>query len=226
MVTQIFTWVSSEGRSLHWAANKLNDIGIKTAEGGKWSPSRVAKVVHRHCYTGNHAYNVNARVHNPARPLGDITDEVKRTLLTPKPTEESVAFKVPVLVSEDLWQRANSNITERGRGRGKQGKTLRALLRNRIFCPRCRKPMVVRRGGRDKLVYYHCSRYYQPWAKEPCNYKRFIPGTWEDLIWEDTCACLRNDAWVKEQLVSEQSQDENVKRLIRARAIQNLSGKG
>jgi DNA invertase Pin-like site-specific DNA recombinase len=215
VVVQMFGWVGAEGRSLHWTANKLNEMGIRTAEGGKWSPSRVAKVVHRPCYTGSHAYNVNARVPNPDRPLGDITAEIKRTLLRPKPREEWVMFTVPELVSEELWQKADASITERGRGRGKQGKSLQALLRNRIFCPRCGKPMVVRQGGHQKLVYYHCSRYYQPWAKEPCNYKRFIPGMWEDIIWQDICSWLRDDAWVEQQLASERSQDENVAKLIR-----------
>jgi len=215
VVVQVFTWVGAEERSLHWVANKLNEMDIKTAEGNKWSPSRVSKVVHRRCYTGNHAYNVNARVPNPARPLGDITAEVKRTLLRPKPVEEWVTYRTPALVSEELWQKANDTIAARGRGRGKYGKTIYAILRNRIFCPRCGKPMVVRRGGHQKAVYYHCSRYYQPWAKEPCTYKRFIAGTWEDLIWQDICAWLRDDAWVEQQLISEQSRDENIGKLIR-----------
>lgn len=38
VVIQIFTWVGSEGRSLFWVANKLNETGIKAPDGGKWSP--------------------------------------------------------------------------------------------------------------------------------------------------------------------------------------------
>lgn len=196
-------------------ANKLNEMGIKAPEGGKWSPARVANIVHHHCYTGNHAYNANSRVPNPDRPLGDITAEVKRTLLRPKTEEEWVKFKVPALIIEELWQKANDNITERGRGRGKQGKTIQALLRNRIFCPKCGKSMVVRRDGRQNRIYYHCSKYFRPWADNPCNYRKFVPGTWDDLVWGDICTWLRDDAWVEQQLMSEQSQDENVAKLIR-----------
>ena len=54
---------------LHWTTNKLNNMGMKAAEGGKWAPSRIAKVVHRLCYTGGHAHNVNARVQFPAFSL-------------------------------------------------------------------------------------------------------------------------------------------------------------
>ena len=214
-VVQIFTWVGDEGRTFHWVAKQLNEKGIKTAEGRKWSPNTVAKIVHRECYSGNHAYNVNSRVPNPNKPLGDITAEVKRTLLRPKPQQEWVSFQIPALISEDLSQKARSSAIERGRGRGKQGKSIQSLLRNRLFCPRCGKPMVVRRDGRQNRVYYHCSKYFRTWAEEPCHYRRFIPGTWDDLVWGDICTWLRDDAWVEQQLESEQSQDENVDKLIR-----------
>ena len=219
VVVQIFTWVGDEGRTFHWVAKQLNEKGIKTAEGRKWSPNTVAKIVHRECYSGNHAYNVNSRVPNPNRPLGDITAEVRRTLLRPKPQQEWVSFQIPPLVSEDLCQKARKNAIERGRGRGKQGKSIQSLLRNRLFCPRCGKPMVVRRNGHLNRVYYHCSKYFQTWAEEPCNYRRFIPGTWDELVWGDICTWLTDDAWVEQQLMSEQSQDENVGKLIRLQQL-------
>jgi site-specific DNA recombinase len=214
-VAQIFSWVGTEGRTLYWVVNKLNEIAVPAPEGGKWSPARLANVVHRHCYTGNHAYNANARVPNPDRPLGDITAEVKRTLLRLKPRDEWVTFKVPALISEQLWQKANAGITERGRGKGKAGKSIKALLRNRIFCPRCGKPMVVRRDGRQQRVYYHCSKYFRPWADNPCSYNKFVPGTWDDLVWDCVYALLKNDVWLEQQLASEQSQDENMAKLLK-----------
>jgi DNA invertase Pin-like site-specific DNA recombinase len=215
VVVQIFTWIGAEGRSLYWVANKLNEMDIKAPEGGNWSPARVGNIVHHHCYTGNHFYNASARVPNPDRPLGDITAEVKRTLKRPKSEDEWVRFKVPALVSEELWHKANAIIAERGRGRGKQGKSIQALLRNRIFCPRCEKPMVVRRDGYQNRVYYHCSKYFRPWAENPCNYRKFVPGTWDDIVWGDVGTWLRDDDWVEQQLASEQSLDENTAKLIR-----------
>ncbi|MFH1483970.1 MAG: recombinase family protein [Chloroflexota bacterium] len=215
VVAQVYAWIGDEAKSLYWVANKLNQMGIKASEADKWSPAKVANLVQHRCYTGNHAYNVNARVKNPDRPLGDITAEVKRTLVRAKPKEEWVSFTVPALVSEELWQKANSSIAERGRGRGKQGRTIQALLRNRIFCPRCGKPMVVRRDSRQERIYYHCSKYFRPWTENPCNYTRFVPGNWDDLIWDLTCALLEDDAWLEVQLGSRQSQDESVAKLVR-----------
>ena len=215
VVVRIFNWLSEEGRSFYWIANKLNQMGIKAPAGGKWSPARVSHVVHNRCYTGHHAYNVHARVPNPDRPLGDITAEVRRTLLQEKPEAEWVGYEVPALVTADVWQKAVDAVTSRGRGRGKQGKSIQALLRNRIMCPRCGNPMTVRRNGQQHRVYYHWSKYFRPWADSTCNYRRFLPGTLDDLIWDDLSVLLTDDAWVEQQVISQQTQDKNSRKLIR-----------
>ena len=215
VVGRMFNWLSEEGRSFYWIANKLNQMGIKAPLGGKWAPARVSHVVHNRCYTGNHAYNVHARVSNPDRPLGDITAQVKRTLLQVKPETEWVRFEVPALVSPQVWQRALDAVAKRGRGRGNQGKSIQALLRNRIFCPRCGGPMVVRHNGRQGRVYYHCSKYFRPWVDIPCTYKRFLPGTLDDVIWQDLSVLLRDDTWVEQQVASRLTRGRNSAKVIR-----------
>ena len=161
-VINIFVWIGNEGRTPYWVADKLNQLGIKSPGGGIWSPSKVYRIVYNRCYTGKHTYNSNMRVHNPKRPLGDVTGAVKRTLLRAKPDGEAVEFNVPALISDDLWEMANENLQSRGRGRGKQGKVILALLRGRIFCPRGSKPMVIRRKSGKQVIYYHCSRIIDP----------------------------------------------------------------
>ncbi len=212
---QIFRWVGDEGRTLYWVVKKLNGMRIPAPSGGKWYPGAVSRIVRRPCYSGEHLYNANARVGNPERPLGDITAEVKRTVLRPKPEGEWVRYPVPELVSNDLAQRAVEAVTKRGRGRGKEGKSIEALLRGRIYCPQCGRPMLVKRAGKERRVYYHCSRYFRPWAPDPCSFTRFVPGTLDEVIWGDMCILLKDDSWVEKQVVSELSRDENVGKLIR-----------
>ncbi len=215
VVQQLFQWVGEEQRTLYWVARRLNELDIPTASANEWMPSKLQKLVRQPCYKGQHVYNAHLRVPDPGRPLGDITAEIKRTRLQKKPESEWVYFKVPPLVPEELWKKANDALTVRGRGRGKEGKRIQALLRGRIFCPRCGRPMVVRRNGREKRVYYHCSAYFRPWVRDGCSFRKFIPGTWDDMVWGDLSSWLRDDAWVQQQLASEQSQDENATKLIR-----------
>ena len=118
-------------------------------------------------------------------------------------------------MDETLWEKANAILAERGRGRGKQGKKIDALLRNRIFCPGCNRPMIVRRDGRQNRVYYHCSKYFRPWADNPCTYRKFIPATWDEIIWSDICALLRDDAWIRKELSSQRSQARSIDKVVR-----------
>lgn len=200
VVKKVFTWIGLESSTCHWVAKRLNEIGARAPGGGTWSPGKVQRLVYNHCYTGKHTYNANVRVLNPKRPLGDITGAIKRTLLRPKPQGEAVEFNVPVLVTEELWLKATQLLKKRGRGRGKQGQTILALLRNRIFCPRCGKPMVVRRKSGRQVQYYHCSRHYRIWSPDYCTYRGFVPGNWDDIVWDVVYCLLKQDAWVEERL--------------------------
>jgi len=79
--------------------------------------------------------------------------------------------------------------------------------------------MVVRHDGRRRRVYYQCSKYAQPWAPSPCDYRKLVPGTWDDQIWDDICSWLRNETWIEQQLTSEEAQSNNSSKLIRIQKI-------
>ena len=226
VVRQIFTWVGEESRTLYWATQQLNGMGIKTADGVDWNPAKLQRLVRRQCYTGRHAYNVHSRVPDPDRPITDITAEIRRTRLQKKPEHEWVRYEVPALVSEEVWNSANDALTRRGRGKGKEAKSIQALLRGRLHCPRCGNAMLVRRAGRHSRVYYHCRSYFKPWAKERCSYRRFIPGAWDQFVWNDVCALLRDDSWIDSQLASQPAQDENVEKLLRLERFKLAQAKG
>ena len=212
---QIFIWVGEQSRTCYWVASELNKMKIPPPQRDIWMPRTVIKIVNRQSYTGKAEYNVNGRFPNPERPFGDPTMGVKRTLTRPKPENDRVGYTVPALTSEELWSLANMNIKERGRGRGKQGKSIPALLRARILCPKCNKPMSVMRkeAGSDE-VFYFCRAHYCPWIENPCNYRKFIPASWDDSIWDDLCHLLRNDEWLEAQLGEEQNRLQDKDKLI------------
>ena len=166
-------------------------------------------------------------VPNPARPLGDVTGQVKRTILRDKPKEEWVFFNVPQIVSGELWQKANTALTLRGRGRGKEGKAIQALLRSRIFCPRCGLPLVVRREGDSKKVFYYCARHYRVWDGKACGFRKFISATWDDVVWDCVYALLNDASWLEGQLMLEKDHRNAASKLVGAeqRKIAQLQAK-
>jgi hypothetical protein len=209
VVTEIFHWIGHEGRSTYWVANELNKLGIKPRYAEVWSPALVGFIVKNHAYTGKHAYNKACYVPNPKHPLGDITAAIKRTLRRGKPEDEWVHFEVPELVSEELWQRANQNIQKRGKGRGKAGKTIEALFRGRVFCPRCDNIMRLHRDSRCSwLTYYVCKT-------KGCRMK-FIRVAWLDqLCWEEVVHLLQSPALVAAQLQRMENNDDGIRKRIR-----------
>ncbi len=212
---QIFIWLADEDRTAYWVANRLNELGIRPPCRTTWSPKTVIKIASHRCYTGKAAYNANGRVPNPERPLGDLTLGIKRTLIRPKPENEKVPFEVPPLITEEMWAKADRNLRERGRGRGKQGKRIQALFRNRMLCPKCGKPMsVLLKDGGDE-VYYYCRAHYCPWITNPCNYNRFVSGTWDEEIWEEISVMLRNETWLDQQLAAISSESTDLEKLVR-----------
>ncbi len=213
-VNQIFYWLGVEGRTQYWATAKLNELNVPSTYGNRWVPKMVNEIVKRHCYTGKAEYNVNKRVPNPERPLGDLTLGVKRTILRPKAESEKMIFNVPSLTTEELWHRANDNLKERGRGRGKQGKKIQALFRARMICPICGKPMAIMRR-RNGHIYYYCRSRYSKWLKDPCPYSSFVPGAWDEEIWREICELLKNDLWIEQQLTVELDSSRDIEKLIR-----------
>ncbi len=213
-VNQMFHWIGTEGRTQYWTTDKLNELGVPPVYGNRWLPKMVNEIVKRHSYTGKGEYNVNERVPNPDKPLGDLTLGVKRTLLRPKPEGEKVYFDTPPLTSEELWKRANENLKERGRGRGKQGKKIQALFRARMMCPVCGKPMAImlRKG---KRVYYYCRDRYNKWQKQPCQYRSFVSGTWDNEIWLEIREMLSSDIWIEQRLTEELNSSKELDKLIR-----------
>ena len=215
VVTQIFIWIGDEDRTAYWVASKLNELGIRPHCRTSWAPKTVIKIAGRRCYTGKAEYNANGRVPNPEKPLGDLTLGIKRTLVRPKPDSEKVTFDVPALITEEQWVRANKKLRERGRGRGKQGRRIQALFRTRMLCPKCEKPMSVMQKNGSNQVYYYCRAHYCPWLRDPCTYNRFVPGAWDEEVWEEICAMLSDSAWVEQQLDAELSQSADLEKLIR-----------
>jgi hypothetical protein len=221
VVHQIFIWIGSQERTQYWVTEELNKLHkdylhlFRPLYGERWFPKMVGEIVAKESYTGKAYYNKTHRVPDPNKPLGDLTMEIKKTLTRLKPESERVAFEVPAITTIDLWERANTALRERGRGRGKQGKKIQALFRGRMMCPLCGKPMTVMRKKKTRRIYYYCRARYSKWLEDPCPYSRSVPGTWDNGIWQEICELLKNDVWIEQQLVTELDNSQEINILIR-----------
>ena len=217
VVTQSFHWMGMESASPYWVAKKLNELGVRPRYTTAWSPSIIVNIIRRRCYTGNHSFNTGHYVVNPKRPMKDIAGEIRRTIRKPKPEEEHVRFTVPAFVSEDLWQRANSNLDERA-GRRPKRQSVQVLCRHRVCCPKCGRTMSVRQDGRCPwLRYYICPGYYQGWKANRCD-MRWVRADWVDgSVWRRVKRAMAQPELVLKQMERRQraSQECELSRNIR-----------
>ena len=201
IVNQVFQWVGSENRTLYWVSKKLNGIGIKPRYTKEWSPSLISFMVKNHCYTGHHVYNKATYVPNPQKPINNLTYAIRRTVRHLKPESEWVKFEVPPLVSEALWNLANSNLGERGRGKGKEGKQIDALVRGRIYCPSCNRLMSISRDSNYRnLIYYVCASRSQGWKHKRCQIHSLRVDRIDNIVWDCVYALLKQPEWVHQRL--------------------------
>jgi site-specific DNA recombinase len=209
VVVQSFQWIGHEGRSTFWVAEELNRLGIKPRYAEKWVPALIGFILKNRAYTGKHAYNKASYVTNPDRPLIDITAEIKRTLRKAKPEDDWAHFDVPALVSEEIWRQANENVRERGKGRGKAGKTIPALFRARVFCPKCGHVMCLHRDSRySSLTYYVCHT-------RGCGMK-FIRVSWLDQLgWDEITHLLQNPTIIEARLQKVEKDDGGIQKRLR-----------
>ncbi|MFC1908528.1 zinc ribbon domain-containing protein, partial [Chloroflexota bacterium] len=155
------------------------------------------------------AYNKAWYITNPERPLKDITAEVRRTIRRPKPEDDWAHFEVPALVSEELWHRANQNIRERGKGRGKAGKSIQALFRARVFCPKCGNIMRLHRDSKCSwLTYYVC-------RTKGCGMSFTRVSRLDQLGWGEVVHILESPALVETQLKGMEKNDGGIQKRIR-----------
>ena len=225
VVAQIFYWIGIENRSPYWVAKELNKLGIKPRQTKFWSPQLSEFIIEKRCYKGRHAYNTAHYVPNPNRPLGDITAEVKRTIRRAKPEEEHVSFTVPRLISDELWERANQNLDAR-RGTREQKFNIEALLRHRVYCPKCSKVMTVRRYSDatkyPHFVYYACPGNCQTWKPDRCDMKAGRIDRIDNAVKGKLEMALKNPDWAIMQSIrhTEKKEEEGISSQLRLQDFQ------
>ena len=50
---------------------------------------------------------------------------------------------------------------------------------------------------------------------EHCTYRRFVPGIWDDVVWNCVYALLKDDGWIENQLSAMGKLDNDVDRLVK-----------
>ena len=144
------SWVDtvSAGGSANGISRDLNDQGIRTKRGCRWSNVQVTNVLRDRTYfTGKLVANRVKEVRDP------VTGKSRKTQ---RPKGDWVTVSVPQLISREKWTLLQRRL-DQNRTAGRRSKKPRNLLKGILKCGHCGSKLIGRRGTDDRYWYYVCN---------------------------------------------------------------------
>ena len=137
VVEQIFRWYTEDGLTAWQIAKRLNDAGIPSPRGGIWGQSVIERILRNRSYTGEGYYNRFYKDHSTDGALKlSGRGRISHPRLRPRSREEWIPFSVPVIISPEVWQRAQE-IMEQNVRFAKRNSKRRYLLSGLMVCGVC-----------------------------------------------------------------------------------------
>src|SRR5690554_767569 len=209
VVRLVYKMVAEEGCSTIKVADYLNALGVPPAyvkdgrkvkkgkrkenTAGIWRPGRIRNIIVNSTYKGIHLY-------------GKRTDKQR----------ELIPRKVPAIVSEEIWEKAQETL-KHNQIHSKKNSKRNYLLTGLIKCNVCGQNYhgisYAPRAGRNRneLSYYQCNGKitYRGPLKGKCKSKN-VPRKWlEDLVWKDCVNFIRNPGEALKELAASMEQKKS-----------------
>jgi site-specific DNA recombinase len=229
VVQQIYEWYTQDqGCTLWQIVERLEALGDQAPPRGEhWRYSTVERILQQQDYTGESYYNqtqVSYEGVGQPRRIGRGLRRTPRHL--PRPKEEWILIRVPALITQDQYERAQEQLANKQRFSSRNNKKHFYLLRSLLVCGVCGHTLVGRTAG--KYVAYYCSQQKEHNHPDPAIPKHSCSiraREIEPIVWQSVCTLLRNprlieDAWAS-QSPSKDSQPGEADRLqTRLKALQ------
>ena len=124
-------------------ANSLNKLNVKTKLGGKWSATSVSRIIRNPKYKGYYCGNKSEVVDYMSKKI--FYHDYKDWIIYKD-------FKIPVIISEELWDKANNKINRRNKCQKNK-----FLFNKKIYCKNC--GFIYYGRMQKKRVTYMCNNY-------------------------------------------------------------------
>lgn len=193
VVRYAFDLVAWSGEGPAQVASRLNSLGIPSPRGRLWSRTTVGRMLRNSTYTGTmylRRFDTEGKGQNKYRQSKD------RVRVRQRPPDQWIPVKVPALVDEATWSKAQASL-EAARRRRPNLARRQYLLRGLVRCGRCGQTMhgstVTTRGV--KRPYYVCTAKSPGLqGRAPCPQPYFPAVLLEDAVWEAVASLLARTA--------------------------------
>ncbi len=132
VVRKLYNMYAIENKSLNNIAKTFNEEGIKTSLNKKWSTTTLSRMIKNPKYKGFYCANKSKII--------DFMTKKVRVLSESEWVMYENHIKIPPIVDDDLWQRANERLNKRNKKFGKDYGSDKSMYLNRypfsakIFC--------------------------------------------------------------------------------------------
>lgn len=186
VVKLVFKWYCEADSSLVQVAKRLNKLGYKTRENGEWKGDGIHEMIRDPIYMGKWYANRYGR--NGKR----------------KPRKDWIEVIVPAIVSENMFDAAQSLLVER-RNYTTRNFKYQYLLQGLIKCGDCGNPV---KGTADRQrikkagkvygpyfnLYYRCTHFVRNIYKKivKCNLRYMQTESLDSIVWKEIENLLAN----------------------------------
>lgn len=211
VVKRIFEWVGRDRISIGAVCRRLKADGIVSAKGKPWwDRTSVWGILKNPAYSGSAAFGKTrtGTRYPQIRTQRGRSKTPRRTGSTyDTAASERISIPVPAIVSAELFDAVQQQLTE-NRLRGRERKRgSRFLLQGLLECQCCgyayygKKVSRSSSKGKVPYAYYRCvgTDAYRFGGKRVCENKQVRTDKLDDAVWNDACELLRNPTLLKRE---------------------------
>jgi site-specific DNA recombinase len=211
VVKQVFEWVGRDRLSIGEVSRRLKAKTIPSATGKLWwDRTSIWAMLKNPAYKGSAAFGKTRT--GPRRPqlrkLRGQTKPPRRTCSTydTEPSEQ-ISIAVPAIISEELFDAVQQQLTE-NRLRGRERKRgARYLLQGLLECECCGYAYYGKRisrssaKGKTPYTYYRCvgTDAYRFGGQRVCENKQARTDKLDEAVWNDACQLLRHPTLLRKE---------------------------
>jgi len=226
VVRTIYRWYTEEGLTIAQIVDRLRAAGKQMPpRGQRWQYSTVQAILKQPAYTGRAYYNRTRTCHEVVGQPRKRGRGVRQSPThEPRPREEWIETAVPLLVPEEVWQRAQEQLAMKQKFASRNNTRHFYLLRSLLVCGICGRTLTACTSNGQ--VYYSCTNRGKGRAPAVPRHTCSVAGRIvEPLVWEAVSKLLENprllaDAWQAEGEAAKADPDEADRLQNRLRALE------
>lgn len=172
-VRLIFDLYAHSTHSIPTITRLLNERGITTLTGRKWTQDGVHTILRREHYSGT--YCANTKIAKKTGP--------GKTTIKPRDKKEWIKMSIPAIIEKDTFDRVQEKLTRNRTQKIRQTKN-DYLLQGILFCGNCGKKIVLHHANTGHERYYDWYKCNSSRRHASCGARFMRPEITDRLVWE------------------------------------------